>query len=45
MAEVGMRSVINGQPLQFDLNLHGQQKVFTFQVENKTNSLAIEWFN
>ena len=39
MAEIGLRPTIGGHPLQFELSLHGQQKVYIFQVNGK---LAIE---
>ncbi len=32
MAEIGLRPTSDGQPLHFELNIHGQQKVFRFQV-------------
>ena len=38
MAEIGLRPIIGGQPLQFELSLHGQQKVYLLQVQANLKS-------
>ena len=42
MAEIGLRPRIGGQPFQFELSLHGQQKVYILQVLLNFSKLVIE---